>query len=47
LDGKIVTCRWRGGRYDMAGGSTPRVSDYGVPTYPAKVRNSQGMIAVP
>ena len=37
LDGKVVTCRAHGWRYDVTTGSTISSPGYGVNSYPAKV----------
>lgn len=37
FQGKVVTCRGHGWRYDVTTGGTLHVPDYGVTTYPAKV----------
>ena len=37
LQGKVVTCRGHGWRYDVTTGCTLHVPDYGVTTYPVKV----------
>ncbi len=37
LEGKIVTCRSHGWRYDVTTGSTVHVPGYGVATFPVKV----------
>ena len=46
LDGRIVTCRAHGWRYDVTTGSTLHVPGYGVPTYPVKVEDGKIMVAV-
>jgi nitrite reductase/ring-hydroxylating ferredoxin subunit len=46
LDGKIVTCRGHGWRYDVTTGSTLHVPGYGVATYPVKVADGKIMVAV-
>lgn len=45
LDGKVVTCRAHGWRYDVTTGSTLHVPGYGVATYPVKVVDGTIMIA--
>jgi nitrite reductase/ring-hydroxylating ferredoxin subunit len=47
LNGKIVSCRAHGWRYDVTTGSTLHVPGFGVPTYPVKVEDGQVMIVVP
>jgi nitrite reductase/ring-hydroxylating ferredoxin subunit len=47
LDGKVVTCRGHGWRYDVTTGSTLHVPGYGVATYPVKVEDGRIMVAVP
>ena len=37
LDGKVVTCRAHGWRYDVTTGSTMNSPGYGVKSYPAKI----------
>jgi nitrite reductase/ring-hydroxylating ferredoxin subunit len=37
LQGKVVTCRGHGWRYDVTTGYMLHVEDYGVTTYPVKV----------
>jgi nitrite reductase/ring-hydroxylating ferredoxin subunit len=46
LDGKIVTRRGHGWRYDVTTGSTLHIPGYGLPTYPVKVENGRIMVAV-
>lgn len=46
LDGKIVTCRGHGWRYDVTTGSTLHVPGYGVATYPVKVADGKIYVAV-
>lgn len=46
LDGKIVTCRGHGWRYDVTTGSTLHVPGYGVASYPVKVVDGKIMVAV-
>ena len=46
LDGKVVTCRGHGWRYDVTSGSTLHVPGYGVATYPVKVVDGKIMVAV-
>ena len=45
LDGKIVTCRGHGWRYDVTTGSTIQVPGYGVSTFPVKVVDGRIMVA--
>src|SRR5216683_4677550 len=44
LDGKIVTCRGHGWKYDVTTESTLNVPDYGVATYRVKVLDGKIMI---
>jgi nitrite reductase/ring-hydroxylating ferredoxin subunit len=46
LDGKVVTCRAHGWRYDVTTGNTLHVPDFGVATYPVKVVEGKIMIAL-
>jgi 3-phenylpropionate/trans-cinnamate dioxygenase ferredoxin subunit len=46
LDGKIVTCRGHGWRYDVTTGCTLHVSGYGVTTYPVKVIDGKICVAI-
>jgi len=46
LEGKVVTCRGHGWRYDVTTGSTLQVPGYGVATYPVKVVDGKIMVAV-
>ena len=46
LDGKIVTCRGHGWKYDVTTGSTYPVPGVGVATYPVKVADGKIMVAV-
>lgn len=46
LEGKIVTCRGHGWRYDVTTGNTVHVPDYGVKSYPVKVVDGQILVAV-
>jgi len=46
LDGKIVTCRSHGWRYDVTTGSTMSAPGYGVASYPAKVVDGRILVAV-
>jgi nitrite reductase/ring-hydroxylating ferredoxin subunit len=46
LEGKVVTCRGHGWRYDVTTGCTLHVKDYGVATYPVKLAEGKIMISV-
>jgi len=46
LDGKVVTCRAHGWRYDVTTGSTLHVPGYGVASYPAKVEEDKIMVCI-
>ena len=46
LDGKVVTCRAHGWRYDIATGGTMSSPGYGVASYPAKVVDGRILVAV-
>ena len=46
LDGKVVTCRGHGWRYDVTTGNTLHVPGYGVATYPVKLVDGKIMVAV-
>jgi nitrite reductase/ring-hydroxylating ferredoxin subunit len=46
LEGKVVTCRAHGWRYDVTTGSTLHVPGYGVATYPVKVVDEQILVDV-
>ena len=46
LDGKVVTCRGHGWRYNVTTGNTLHVPDYGVATYPVKVVDGKIMVAL-
>jgi len=46
LDGKVVTCRAHGWRYDVTTGNTLHVPGYGVATYPVKVVDGTILIAL-
>lgn len=46
LDGKVVTCRAHGWRYDVTTGNTMHVPDYGVQSYPAKVVDGKILVSV-
>lgn len=45
LEGKIVTCRGHGWKYDVTTGSTLASPGYGVAAYPAKVVDGKIMVA--
>lgn len=44
LEGKVVTCRAHGWRYDVTTGNTMHVPDYGVTAYPCKVVDGRILI---
>jgi nitrite reductase/ring-hydroxylating ferredoxin subunit len=46
LEGKVVTCRAHGWRYDVTTGNTLHVPDYGVTAYPVKVEGDKILVAV-
>jgi len=46
LEGKIVTCRGHGWRYDVTTGNVAHVPDYGVTSYPVKVEDGKILVAV-
>lgn len=46
LDGKVLTCRAHGWRYDVTTGSTMNSPGYGVASYPAKVVDGKILVAV-
>jgi nitrite reductase/ring-hydroxylating ferredoxin subunit len=46
LDGKVVTCRAHGWRYDVTTGSTLSSPGYGVASYLAKVVDGKILVAV-
>jgi len=46
LDGKIVTCRGHGWKYDVTTGSTLSSPGYGVPAYPVRVVEGKIMVAI-
>ncbi|HEY6334109.1 MAG TPA: Rieske (2Fe-2S) protein [Blastocatellia bacterium] len=46
LEGKIVTCRGHGWRYNVTTGNILHVPDYGVATYPVKVVEGKIMVAL-
>jgi nitrite reductase/ring-hydroxylating ferredoxin subunit len=46
LEGKVVTCRAHGWRYDVTTGCVAHVPDYGVKSYPVKVVDGKIMVEV-
>ena len=46
LDGKVVTCRSHGWRYDVTTGFLTTVPDFGVASYPVQVVEGKIMVAV-
>ena len=46
LQGKVVTCRSHGWRYDVTTGNTLHVPDYGVSTFPVKVVEGRILVGV-
>ena len=46
LDGKVVTCRSHGWRYDVTTGHLTTVPDFGVASYPVQVVEGKIMVAV-
>jgi nitrite reductase/ring-hydroxylating ferredoxin subunit len=46
LDGKIVTCRGHGWKYDVTTGVTFQVPDYGVSSYAVKVVDGKIWVAI-
>jgi nitrite reductase/ring-hydroxylating ferredoxin subunit len=46
LEGKVVTCRGHGWRYNVTTGKTLHVPDYGMATYPVKVVDGKIMVAI-
>jgi nitrite reductase/ring-hydroxylating ferredoxin subunit len=46
LEGKVVTCRAHGWKYDVTTGGLLHVPDYGVTCYPVKVVDGKILIAV-
>ena len=46
LQGKIVTCRSHGWKYDVTTGNMTNVPDYGVKTYPVKIVEGKILVAV-
>src|SRR5262245_45363640 len=45
LEGKVVTCRGHGWRYDVTTGGTLHVPDYGVRTFVVKVVDGRILVA--
>ena|SRR5262245_40175087 len=46
LEGKVVTCRGHGWRYDVTTGNTLHVPDYGVSRFPVKVVDGAILVAL-
>ena len=46
LDGKIVTCRGHGWKYNVTTGSTLSSPGYGVATYPVRVVDGKILVAI-
>jgi nitrite reductase/ring-hydroxylating ferredoxin subunit len=46
LEGKVVTCRAHGWRYDVTTGNTLHVADYGVNTYPVEVVDGKVLVDI-
>ena len=46
LEGKVVTCRAHGWRYDVTTGSTMHVPGFGVASYPVKVEDGKILVDV-
>lgn len=46
LEGKTVTCRAHGWKYNVTTGATLHVPDYGVHSYPVKVVDGKILVAV-
>jgi 3-phenylpropionate/trans-cinnamate dioxygenase ferredoxin subunit len=46
LDGKVVTCRSHGWRYDVTTGNLTTVPDFGVASYPVQVVEGKIMVAI-
>jgi 3-phenylpropionate/trans-cinnamate dioxygenase ferredoxin subunit len=46
LEGKVVTCRGHGWRYDVTTGCTFHVKDYGVTSYAVKIIEGKIMVSV-
>ncbi len=47
LEGKVVTCRGHGWKYDVTTGNTMHVPDYGVASYKVKVVDGKIFVDVP
>ena len=47
LEGKIVTCRGHGWRYDVTTGNTVHVPGYGVTPYPVKIVDGKIIVTIP
>jgi nitrite reductase/ring-hydroxylating ferredoxin subunit len=47
LEGKVVTCRAHGWRFDVTTGSVVTTPGYGVASYPAKVVDGKILVSVP
>jgi nitrite reductase/ring-hydroxylating ferredoxin subunit len=46
LEGKVVTCRAHGWRFDVTTGSTMHVPGFGVSAYPVKIEDDKVLVAV-
>lgn len=46
LDGRVVTCRAHGWKYDVTTGGTLNVPDYGVASYPVKIADGKIFVAI-
>jgi len=46
LEGKVVTCRGHGMRYDVTTGKVVGSSDRGVATYPVRVEDGKILVAI-
>jgi nitrite reductase/ring-hydroxylating ferredoxin subunit len=46
IQGKIVTCRGHGWKYDVTTGSTLNAPGYGVTSYPVRIEEGKIMVAV-
>jgi nitrite reductase/ring-hydroxylating ferredoxin subunit len=46
IQGKIVTCRGHGWKYDVTTGGTLNVPEYGVTSYPVKIEEGKIMVAI-
>ncbi len=47
LEGKVVTCRAHGWKYDVTTGKTLNVPDFGVGCYPVKIEDGKVLISLP